>query len=115
MFLYFRNLFMYRQYNRAVINALDVRGKYQKSDAVELYYPGKSTLDEYDFSDASHLVTFSNTYSAKKIGFIPLKGFDYVSYINTVCTMKSEITDLYFFYYDAKDLEKIYQISQIRE
>lgn len=113
MFLYFRNLFMYRQYNRAVINALDIRGKYKKGDAVELYYPGKSTLDEFDFSIAAHLATFSHTYSAKKVGFIPLKGFDYIQYISGICADKGKITDLYFFYYDAKDLDNIYKVMEI--
>lgn len=113
MLLYFRNIFMYRQFNKAIISALDFRGKYIKGDAVELYYPGKSVQDEYDFSIAAHLATFSDTYQAKKIGFIPLKGFDYVQYINLISQNKGQITDMYFFYYDNKDLDNIYKVKEI--
>ena len=113
MFLYYRNLFMYRQFNRTIINALDFRGKYQNRTSKNIFAEGIIPEEEYDFMQSEDLIQFSNTYMVKKVGFIPLKGFDYVSYINTVCTMKSEITDLYFFYYDPKDLDNIYKVKEI--
>ena len=113
MFLYYRNLFMYRQFNRTIINALDFRGKYKNKLSGSLFAVPPVVSEEYDFMQSEDLIQFSNTYMVKKVGFIPLKDFDYVLYINTVCTMKSEITDLYFFYYDAKDLDNIYKVMEI--
>ena len=110
MFLYYRNLFMYRQFNRTIINALDFRGKYVKRQkSTEL----NKNAEKYNFMNPEDLVQFSNTYMVKKIGFVPLKDFDYITYINNICNQKSEITDLYFFYYDSKDLNKIYQVDRI--
>ena len=113
MFLYFRNLFMYRQFNRNIINALDFRGKYKNRLSGNLFAFPPVVSEEYDFMQSEDMTRFSNKYNAKKIGFIPLKGFDYITYVNTVCTMKSEITDLYFFYYDPKDLDNIYKVKEI--
>ncbi|MEA4983211.1 MAG: hypothetical protein VB066_10905 [Paludibacter sp.] len=109
MFLYFRNLFMHRQFSRTIINALDFRGVYKKRISSEV----NSLEEEYNFMTSDDMVQFSNTYNVKKVGFVPLKGFDYTSYINSICGSKSEITDLYFFYFDPKDLNKIYQVDQM--
>jgi hypothetical protein len=109
MLLYYRNLFMYRQFNRTIINALDFRGIYKKRVLGKV----NSVEEEYNFMKSEDLVQFSNSYHVKKVGFVPLKDFDYISYINTICSSKSEISDLYFFCFDKKDLNKIYQIDRI--
>ncbi len=114
MLLYYRNLFMYRQFNGSIINALDFRGFYRKRVSEE-EISACDSVEEYNFMKPEDLVQFSNAYNLSKVGFVPLKRFDYVSYINNICSLKSEINDLYFFYYDPKDLNKIYQIDQIME
>lgn len=114
MLLYYRNLFMYRQFNRSIINALDFRGAYRKRVSKE-EISQCDLVEEYNFMHSSDLVQFSNAYHVKKVGFVPLKNFDYVSYINNICGSQSEITDLYFFYYDQKDLNKIYEVNRIME
>lgn len=111
MLLYYRNLFMCRQFQRTIINALDFRGVYKKRISREVNSQG----EEYNFMKAEDLVQFSNLYNVKRIGLIPLKDFDYVAYIDSICSAKSEISDLYFFYYDPKDLNKIYQIDRMIE
>ncbi len=113
MFLYYRNLFMYRQFNRTIINALDFRGKYSNRISNNIFAEGIIPKEEYNFMSAIDLVLFSNKYQVKKVGFIPLNGFDYLQYINQICTKKSKITDMYFFYYDAKDLDNIYNVKKI--
>ena len=73
------------------------------------------SVEEYNFMQSEDLVQFSNTYHVNKVGFVPLKDLDYASYINNICSLQSEITDLYFYYFDPKDLNKIYQIDKIME
>ena len=114
MLLYYRNLFMYRQFNGSIINALDFRGVYRKRVSEE-EISACDSVEEYIFMKPEDLVQFSNTYHLNKVGFVPLKDFDYASYISNICSSQSEITDLYFFYYDQKDLNKIYQIDRIME
>ena len=114
MLLYYRNLFMYSQFNGSIINALDFRGVYRKRVSAEDISAWDS-VEEYNFMKPEDLVQFSNTYHVNKVGFVPLKGFDYVSYINYICGSQLEINHLYFFYYDQKDLNKIYQIDKIME
>lgn len=114
MLLYYRNLFMYRQFNGSIINALDFRGVYRKRVSEE-EISACDSVEEYNFMKPEDLVQFSNAYHLNKVGFVPLKDFDYASYINNICSSQSEITDLYFFYYDQKDFNKIYQIDRILE
>ncbi|MDD3322051.1 MAG: hypothetical protein PHS59_11470 [Paludibacter sp.] len=114
MLLYYRNLFMYSQFNGSIINALDFRGVYRKRVSAEDISAWDS-VEEYNFMQSEDLVQFSNTYHVNKVGFLPLKDFDYASYINNICSLQSEITDLYFYYFDPKDLNKIYQIDKIME
>lgn len=114
MFLYYRNLFMYRQFNHTIINALDFRGVYKKCINREDISKGNN-VEEYNFMKSEDLVRFSNIYNLKSVGFVPLKDFDYVSYINNICNSKSKITDLYFFYFDDKDPHDIYRINHINE
>jgi hypothetical protein len=48
-----------------------------------------------------------------EIGFVLMKGYDYLGMINHFENQKSRITDLYFFYFDSKDLSDIYKINEI--
>lgn len=102
MFLYFRNLFQYEQFNNTYNNVLDFRGTYFNLLNRELY----------NMSTPQDIIRLSDS-SVKTIGFVPLKGYDYLEMINHIAKQKSKITDLYFFYFDKKDLTEIYKFNEI--
>ena len=102
MFLYFRNLFQYEQFDNTYNNVLDFRGTYFNLLNRELY----------NMSTPQDIIRLSDS-GVKTIGFVPLKGYDYLGMINHITKQKSKITDLYFFYFDAKDLNDIYKFNEI--
>lgn len=102
IFLYFRNLFQYEQFNNTYNNVIDFRGTYFNMLNKELY----------NMSTPEDIVKLSNS-GMTKIGFVPLKGHDYVGMINHILGHKNRITDLYFFYFDPKDLNDIYRMNEI--
>lgn len=102
MFLYFRNLFQYEQFNNTYNNVVDFRGTYFNVLNRELY----------NMSTPQDIIRLSDS-SVKTIGFVPLKGYDYLEMINHIAKQKSKITDLYFFYFDKKDLTEIYKFNEI--
>jgi len=103
MCLYFRNLFQYDQFKDTYNNVLDFRGIYFNLLNNELYEP----------SNPQDLLRLSYTgRGVKTIGFVPLKGYDYPKMVEYLSEQKG-LTDLYFFYYDEKDLTTIYQIEKM--
>ena len=103
MCLYFRNLFQYEQFHTTYNNVLDFRGTYFNLLNNELYNP--STPQDL------HRLSYSGR-GMKTIGFVPLKGYDYVGMVDFLSQQRG-LTDLYFFYYDEKDLTDIYQIKKM--
>jgi hypothetical protein len=101
LFLYFRNLLQYDQFRTTYNNILDFRGTYFSLLNRELYEP----------SNPKDLHRLSYT-GMKTIGFVPMKGYDYSEMVNYLSKQKG-LTDLYFFYYDDKDLNDIYQIQKM--
>jgi len=102
MFLYFRNLFQYDQFKNTFNNVIDFRGTYFNVLNRELY----------NMSTPQDIIRLSDS-GVKSIGFIPLKGYDYLEMINHISKQKSKITDLYFFYFDSNDLNDIYKFNEI--
>ena len=102
MCLYFRNLFQYDQFKDTYNNVLDFRGTYFNQLNKELYEPSLPK----DITRLSHA-------GMKTIGLVPLKGYDYVGMVKYLSEQRG-LTDLYFFYYDDKDLRDIYQIEKMR-
>ena len=103
MFLYFRNLFQYDQFKNTFDNVLDFRGTYFNLMNRELYNP----------STPQDLQRLSYTgRGMKTIGFVPLKGYDYVGMVDFLSQQRG-LTDLYFFYYDDRDVTRIYQIQKM--
>jgi len=101
VFLYFRNLFQYEQFHNTYNNVLDFRGTYFNLLNKELYEP----------SNPKDINRLSNA-GMKTLGFVPMKGYDYLEMVNYLSLQKG-LTDLYFFYYDEKDLTDIYQIDKM--
>ena len=101
MFLYFRNLFQYQQFSNTYNNILDFRGIYFNLLNRELYEPS-NPKDINRLSDAG----------MKTLGFVPMKGYDYPKMVDYLSQQRG-LTDLYFFYYDVRDLTDIYQIGKM--
>ncbi len=99
--LYFRNLFQYDQFKNTFDNVLDFRGTYFNVLNRELYH----------LSTPQDLHRLSYT-GIKTMGFVPLKGYDYPEMVKYLSQHRG-LTDLYFFYYDDKDLTTIYQIEKM--
>jgi len=99
--LYFRNLFQYDQFKNTYNNVLDFRGTYFNLLNKELYNP--STPQDL------HRLSYTGI---KTMGFVPLKGYDYPKMVEYLSQQRG-LTDLYFFYYDDKDLTTIYQIQEM--
>ena len=102
--LYFRNLFHYRQFRTMNNHIFDFRGTYYNVFNNQLY---NMSLPE----DISRL----SDNGVRKIAFVPLKGYDYVKLINHISIQRNGLTDLYLYYFDPKDLIKIYQFDRIME
>ena len=103
MFLYFRNLFQYQQFCNTYNNVMDFRGSYFNLLDKELY----------TMSTPQDIIRLSDS-GIKSIGFVPMKGYDYQGMINYISIQRSRITDLYFFYFDKKDLNEIYKFNEIK-
>lgn len=102
--LYFRNLFQYQQFKTMNNHILDFRGTYFNVLNNQLY----------NMSLSEDILRLADK-GVEKIGFVPLEGFDYVKLINNISSQKNRLTDLYFYYFDQKDLNTIYQIDKIME
>ena len=103
MYLYFRNLFQYEQFNNTYNNVFDFRGTYFNLLNRELY----------NMSTPEDIIRMSKS-GVNKIGFVPMKGYDYLGMINHIQNQKSRITDLYFFYFDTKDLCDIFKFNELK-
>lgn len=103
MCLYFRNLFQYDQFHTTFNNVMDFRGTYFNLLNNELYEPSNP--------QDLHRLSYTGR-GVKTIGFVPLKGYDYPEMVKFL-SQQRRLTDLYFFYYDDKDLTTIYQIQKM--
>ena len=94
---------MLEQFNNSFSNVLDFRGSYFNLSNREIY----------EMSKPQDIIRMTKS-TANSIGFVPLKGYDYVTLINGFSKQNNSSTDLYFFYYDKTDLTDIYKIDEIK-